>query len=340
MTQSPDLDLVLREIACVRAVAAEVLRDAHAAEDVVQETLLAATQSRASIHGTGALRAWLRSTARHLALAAARRGHRRRRREEAAARPEVSPSDGDVLERVALQRRVAAAVEALPSPDREIVALRYWDGAQPREIARRLGLSPNAVSTRLTRARARLARALEGDDPRPAPPGSTRWAIVAAAWRPRAGLPVAASLLPLGALAMKQLALVTLLVAAAFLVRGALRRATPLHNSGVAPLVADGSAELVTLDRAEDSRTRAAEPALAATRAALVLEEPRPGGVDAAVAPTTGRIEVHVAEAGSGAPAQGIGLQLYAWSSVRTWYDVQYAVTDAEGEAFRAGASR
>jgi RNA polymerase sigma factor (sigma-70 family) len=333
MNHSAHLDDVLREIACIRAVAVEVLRDVHAAEDVVQETLLAATKRpEGTGTGTSTLRAWLRSTARYLALAASRRRHRRQRREEAVARPELVASDADVLERVALQRRVAAAVEALPSPDREIVALRYWDGAQPREIARRLGLTPNAVSTRLTRARARLAHALEDDDPRRSSSGATRWAIVAAAWRPHTGPPVAVSLLPLGALAMKQLAVVALLIAAAFLVRGALQRNTPLHDSGSAPLVAEGPAELLALDH-DDGSPIGAERRTTATRATLSLDEPATSVLPATAAPTTGRIEVRVAEAGSGAPARGIGLELYAWSSRRTWHDVQQAVTDAKGGA-------
>ena len=52
------------------------------------------------------------------------------------------------------------------SSDREVLTLTVWDGLQPREVAKVLSLSPAAVRTRLSRARARL-RDLVSDDRSP-----------------------------------------------------------------------------------------------------------------------------------------------------------------------------
>jgi RNA polymerase sigma factor (sigma-70 family) len=64
-----------------------------------------------------------------------------------------------VPERLAVQ----AALARLGELDREVLTLTVWEGLQPREVATVLEVSPEAVRTRLTRARGRL-RELIGDD--------------------------------------------------------------------------------------------------------------------------------------------------------------------------------
>lgn len=53
-----------------------------------------------------------------------------------------------------------AALAALSERDREVVTLWAWEGLAPREIATVTGLSANAVSIRLHRAKQRLELAL------------------------------------------------------------------------------------------------------------------------------------------------------------------------------------
>ncbi len=53
------------------------------------------------------------------------------------------------------------ALAKLPEKDRELVRLWAWEELQPREIAAVLGVSPNAVSIRLHRARSKLASLLD-----------------------------------------------------------------------------------------------------------------------------------------------------------------------------------
>lgn len=53
-----------------------------------------------------------------------------------------------------------AALAGLRELDREVVQLWAWEGLEPREIALVTGLTPNAVSIRLHRAKKRLAAEL------------------------------------------------------------------------------------------------------------------------------------------------------------------------------------
>jgi RNA polymerase sigma-70 factor (ECF subfamily) len=63
---------------------------------------------------------------------------------------------------------LAAALDALPPSERELLTLWAWEGLEPREIAVVLETTPNAVSLRLTRAKKKLARHLERQDRAPA----------------------------------------------------------------------------------------------------------------------------------------------------------------------------
>lgn len=58
---------------------------------------------------------------------------------------------------------VRRALAQLGDLDREVVMLWAWEGLPPREIALVTGLTPNAVSIRLHRAKARLADVLRKD---------------------------------------------------------------------------------------------------------------------------------------------------------------------------------
>jgi RNA polymerase sigma-70 factor (ECF subfamily) len=63
-----------------------------------------------------------------------------------------------------LERRVEAAIAALPASLREALLLVGVEGLQPSEAADVCGVTPEAMRQRLSRARAMLARALEEDD--------------------------------------------------------------------------------------------------------------------------------------------------------------------------------
>jgi len=58
---------------------------------------------------------------------------------------------------------LAAALARLPATDAEVLRLWAWEELTPAEIAAALGISPNAASIRLHRAKARLRTALEDE---------------------------------------------------------------------------------------------------------------------------------------------------------------------------------
>lgn len=139
--------------------------DAATAEDVLSETLVALWRRLPDVpHGEeipyaiGVARLQLRNALRS-----------RRRQERLVARivtidppTETRPvDDGDPRVEV-----VHEALGHLREADAEVLRLHAWDGLPVTDIARVLGITPNAVSIRLHRARRRLAdgiRKIQGD---------------------------------------------------------------------------------------------------------------------------------------------------------------------------------
>jgi len=66
-----------------------------------------------------------------------------------------------VLEQEELAELLERALSLLPTETRHALVARHVDELGPAEIGARLGLSPEAVSMRLTRGRARMRHLLE-----------------------------------------------------------------------------------------------------------------------------------------------------------------------------------
>jgi RNA polymerase sigma-70 factor (ECF subfamily) len=145
----------------VRALARHLVRGAARADDVVQETWLAALEHPPRTDE--APRSWLAKVLRNFARRSARSEFRRARREEAAARPEALPSTEEIVERETARRRVLEAVLGLEEPYRSAILLRYHEELPPRAIAKRLGVPVETVRTRLKRAIERLRARLDED---------------------------------------------------------------------------------------------------------------------------------------------------------------------------------
>jgi RNA polymerase sigma-70 factor (ECF subfamily) len=134
-------------------------RDRAIAEDVVQETLLRAWRSQASLHDRGAARAWL--------LTIARREHARlyeRRRLELLSLDEGLEEEHVVGAAGVAEQEIAELRDALvklPLRYRQPLVMQVLGGFTTAEIAHELGLSLTATLTRLFRARNQL-RALCG----------------------------------------------------------------------------------------------------------------------------------------------------------------------------------
>ncbi len=129
------------------------------ADDLAAEVFAVAWRRSAHTLPAGQRRLWLFGVARNV-LQAHRRSHARRLRLVTRLRPgETSVAPPDLGERDLLSRALAA----LPDLDREVVLLRAWEGFSVAEIADLLGVTPNAVSVRLSKARRKLAASLEAD---------------------------------------------------------------------------------------------------------------------------------------------------------------------------------
>jgi RNA polymerase sigma-70 factor (ECF subfamily) len=108
----------------------------------------------------GTARTWLLGIARTTALDWFRAESRRQRREEAAAEPEAQ--EADFVEGLSPVLQVALAT--LSAGEREVLALRIVIELDGEQTARVLGISPTAVSTRLSRALQKLEEKVRTDD--------------------------------------------------------------------------------------------------------------------------------------------------------------------------------
>ncbi|MEQ1891225.1 MAG: sigma-70 family RNA polymerase sigma factor [Planctomycetota bacterium] len=158
-----DPELLLAHSGWVRSLVRGLLQDEALADEVVQETWLAALERPPRAHSTAGLRAWLASVARNLALRARRRELVRPAIERAAARSEARPGETDEVARMQLQQRLAGAVLALEEPYRSAVILRHLDGLSYAELARRQACTAAAARQRVARGLAQLRARLTAE---------------------------------------------------------------------------------------------------------------------------------------------------------------------------------
>lgn len=139
-----------------------VYRLAHArtgsvqdAEDVAQDVMLRLSRHERSIRSEEHLKAWLIRATANRANSLFRSAWRRKTLPlEAAARTErPEPPQHDAL---------IGALSALSPKQRVVVHLYYYEEMRVNEIAAALGIRPDAVKMRLSRARAELRRRLNG----------------------------------------------------------------------------------------------------------------------------------------------------------------------------------
>lgn len=161
MTDSAKYDegTLLAHAGWVRALARHLTADAHAADDLAQDTLAAALVQPPP--SDRPLRGWLAAILRNLARQDRRAAGRRGARERAVARDEVATSTAQSLERLDSLRAVVDAVTRLDEPYRSAILMRYFDGSSPSAIATRTGVPLRTVHTRLHRALARLRAELD-----------------------------------------------------------------------------------------------------------------------------------------------------------------------------------
>jgi RNA polymerase sigma-70 factor (ECF subfamily) len=154
--------LLARHAPTVMRFATKMCRNDADAEDVLQDTLLAAARGIRELLGGAAMSTWLYAVARSYCI-------KKRRRSKHA--PDVVvpldapegvglPSEGDAPDAAASRREVGEAIERairdLDETSREVIVLRDVEGLSAAETAEVIGIGVDAVKSRLHRARAEL----------------------------------------------------------------------------------------------------------------------------------------------------------------------------------------
>jgi RNA polymerase sigma-70 factor (ECF subfamily) len=155
-------ELVERELPSVRRFAMRMCRDSAEADDVTQETLLAAVRGIGGFRAGSSLSTWLYTVARRQCA---------KRRRARVAEPQASDAldafeanvpealvDGRTLadeasEQRELDRALEQAIAALDPKLREVLLLRDVEGLAASEVAEVVGIGVAAVKSRLHRAR-------------------------------------------------------------------------------------------------------------------------------------------------------------------------------------------
>lgn len=130
------------------------------AEELTQETLIAAYDGFAAYRGDGSVRSWLYGIARRICG----RHNEMKNRRQARLRLVHDTGKGLDVGELHLEReraiRIRAALQDLKPSEREAVVLRYEAGLSFKEVAQACGVDEAAARKRVSRALARLRETL------------------------------------------------------------------------------------------------------------------------------------------------------------------------------------
>jgi RNA polymerase sigma-70 factor (ECF subfamily) len=138
-------------------IAMSMLSDRELAADCVQEAFVKMWRASRTFDPERELRPWIATITRRVAVDIYRR--------ELRTRSEPRPGVDDTVVPIAFERtweafEVRAAVDQLPSEEREVVRLAHFEGLTHSEIADRLAVPLGTVKSRSSRAHRRLAGSL------------------------------------------------------------------------------------------------------------------------------------------------------------------------------------
>ena len=146
-------------IPALRRYARALTREAEAADDLVQDTLVRALRSEHLFHG-GDIRSWLYTILTNL---------NRNRLRSLARRPVISPIEDsagpDASGSEEGARDIARALASLVEDQRVALLLVVLEGLSYREVAEVQGVPIGTVMSRLARARAQIKAYLDGERP-------------------------------------------------------------------------------------------------------------------------------------------------------------------------------
>jgi RNA polymerase sigma-70 factor, ECF subfamily len=154
-------ELLERHAPSVFRFALKMCRQRVDAEDVAQETLLAAVRGAKSVRATTSFTTWLYVVARSFCIKMRRRRKERPGRDSSADEAATAaPSGLSAPDDEAAAREMISALDAaignLDDEYREVIVLRDVEGLSAAEVADVLGISVDAVKSRLHRARSEV----------------------------------------------------------------------------------------------------------------------------------------------------------------------------------------
>ncbi len=161
MAESPTVPALLDRTRWIQALARQLVKDAHAAADLVQDAWVEGLEHRPSADRP--LGGWLATVMRNRLTRLRRGDANRAAREEGVARDVALPSTLDVVAKAATHRDVVQAVLGLDEPYRRTILLRFFEQSSYGEIARQTGVTKATVNSRLTRGLALLRLKLEAN---------------------------------------------------------------------------------------------------------------------------------------------------------------------------------
>lgn len=127
-----------------------IVRDYHAAQDVVQDAFLSAYANLDQLRNAAAFGPWVLQAVRRRALLA-QKSLRARPIAVGAGGPAAEPAEW-----VQPYEEVVRRLAQLPEHERTVIVLRYLDGLSVQEIAQTTGRPADTVRKRLSRALQRL----------------------------------------------------------------------------------------------------------------------------------------------------------------------------------------
>jgi RNA polymerase sigma-70 factor (ECF subfamily) len=138
------------------AIAHQVLGDAHEAEDAVQAAVCKAWSGLGELHDPEAVVGWVAKITRHAAIDMRRKRRDRATDDDELAARDPGAHDAPLAEQADERDVMRGLIARLPDNQAIVVTLRFYEDMDGPAIARRLGMTDNAVRVRLHRALERL----------------------------------------------------------------------------------------------------------------------------------------------------------------------------------------
>ena len=151
-------------------LALRVARDSTFAEEAVQDAFLSVWRSASKFdRKRGSARTWLLMLVHRRAVDLVKRSARRREQPVAIPPEEATVSIAESAEVRAERRRVQAALQGLPTRQRQALELAYYGGYSQSEIARMLSVPVGTIKSRMYGGLGQLREHLRDPDSRTTP---------------------------------------------------------------------------------------------------------------------------------------------------------------------------